>query len=151
MKCPFCGEDYDKVLDTRKSQDGYSVRRRRECIKCLKRFTTHETVELSTIIIIKKSGSKEPYEKSKIMAGLLKACEKRPVEIRTIEQVTEKIDRRIRSLGKSEILSQQIGEFITEMLKEVDIIAYIRFISVYKKFDSLQSFIDELNSAIKNH
>lgn len=151
MKCPYCASTDDKVLDTRKTNDGYAIRRRRECLSCHKRFTTHEVVEFETILIVKKNGSKQPYEKSKVMAGLLKACDKRPIDVKVIEQVTDKIDQRVRSLGKTEVPSIEIGNFIIDVLKDVDIIAYVRFVSVYKKFDDPQSFVDEIQSVIKKH
>lgn len=151
MTCPFCLCDNDKVLDTRKSPDGFSIRRRRECLNCEKRFSTHEIVESQTIIIIKKSGERQPYDRDKVMYGLLKACEKRPVDVKTIDQVTTKVDRRIKSLGKKEILSGEIGNILVDVLKSVDIIAYVRFISVYKEFENLEEFVDELNSVIKKY
>lgn len=151
MTCPFCLNDNDKVLDTRKSSDGFSIRRRRLCLSCDKRFSTHEIVESQTIIIIKKNGERQPYVRDKIMYGLLKACEKRPVDVKTIEQVTNRVDRRIRSLGKNEIFSDEIGNILVDVLKNVDIIAYVRFISVYKEFQNLEDFMDELNSVIKKY
>lgn len=151
MICPHCKSDDDKVIDTRKSEDGYSVRRRRECLVCEGRFSTNEIVEDQTILIIKKNGERQPYDKTKIMAGLLKACEKRPVGVKTIEQVTTKIDRRVKNLGKREITSDEIGNFLVDVLKDVDIIAYVRFISVYKQFENLEEFVEELNLVIKKY
>ena len=149
MRCPYCGNNVDKVLDTRPTDEGSSVRRRRECLQCQKRFTTYETVETQPMIIIKKNDSRQPFEKSKIMIGLLRACEKRPVDIKTIENMTDKIEQALKSTGKKEIESSEIGLLIMEKLKAVDLIAYVRFVSVYKEFNCIDSFIDELDLLIK--
>ena len=149
MKCPYCGNNEDKVLDTRPTDEGSSVRRRRECLECKKRFTTYETVETPPIIIVKKNGSRQPFEKSKIMVGLLRACEKRPVDLKKIEAMTDKIEQALKASGEKEVASSVIGTLIMKRLKEVDLIAYVRFVSVYKDFNSIDSFIQELNALVK--
>lgn len=149
MKCPFCGTVEDKVLDTRPTDEGVSIRRRRECLGCEKRFTTYETVETPPIIIVKKNGSRQPFDKQKIMIGLLRACEKRPVDIKEIENVTNRIEQRLKQLGEKEVKSNVIGALLMEKLKTLDAIAYVRFVSVYKEFNSIDSFVTELNDLLK--
>lgn len=146
MRCPFCSSLTDKVVDTRPSNEGRTIRRRRECQECNQRFTTYEVLETPTLIIIKKNGSSQPFEKSKIIKGLLRACEKRPVTISTIERICDKIESSLVSMNKKEIDSSEIGLLIMEQLKTIDLIAYVRFVSVYKEFNSVESFILELNN-----
>lgn len=148
MKCPFCGSSEGKVLDTRTNTDGFAIKRRRECNECDKRFTTYETVEVLPMVIVKKNGARQAFDKAKIMIGLLRACEKRPVDVREIEEMTEKIEQTLKSRGEKEIHSKEIGVLIMELLKEVDLIAYVRFVSVYKEFNSIDSFIQELETLI---
>lgn len=149
MKCPFCGTTEDKVLDTRPTDESTSIRRRRECIGCGKRFTTYEVIEHQNIFIIKKNGTREQFDRVKVLNGLIRACKKRPIDIKKMEEVTEIIEQTLKSTGEKELESKVIGALIMEKLKELDIIAYVRFASVYKDFNSLDSFREELNMIIK--
>lgn len=148
MKCPYCGSLDGKVLDTRTNIDGAIVKRRRECVSCSKRFTTHETIESMPIFIVKKDGSMQAFDKSKITIGLLRACKKRPVSISDIEGMTDIIEQKLKNSKEKEIQSSVIGVLIMEILKETDLIAYVRFVSVYKEFNSIDSFINELETLI---
>lgn len=148
MKCPYCGNIDGKVLDTRTNTDGSIVKRRRECLSCNKRFTTHETIENMPIFIVKKDNSMQAFDKTKIMNGLLRACEKRPVTLSDIEEMTDTIEQKLKNLKEKEIKSSYIGILIMEILKETDLIAYVRFVSVYKDFNSVDTFIKELETLI---
>ena len=150
MKCPYCGNIEDKVLDTRPTDESSSIRRRRECLLCNKRFTTYEVVESPPIIVVKKDGARQSFDKSKIMIGLLRSCEKRPVDLKTMEDVCLKIEQNIKSQGVKEIKSSDIGTMLMDLLKDVDIIAYVRFVSVYKDFNSVDAFMCELNTLLRN-
>jgi len=141
MKCIYCGFEDSKVLDSRSTDDSNAIRRRRECLKCGKRFTTYETVETVPILVIKKDGSRQPFNIEKIKVGLIKACEKRPVSIAQIDKIAEDIEKKIQNSLKQEVSSQEIGEMIMEKLKAVDDIAYVRFASVYRQFKDVTSFI----------
>lgn len=141
MKCIYCGFEDSKVLDSRSTDDSNAIRRRRECLKCGKRFTTYETVETVPILVIKKDGSRQPFNLEKIKVGMIKACEKRPVSIAQIDEMAEDIEKKIQNSLKQEISSQEIGEMIMEKLKKVDDIAYVRFASVYRQFKDVTSFI----------
>jgi len=141
MKCIYCGFEDSKVLDSRSTDDSNAIRRRRECLKCGKRFTTYETVETVPILVIKKDGSRQPFNIEKIKVGLIKACEKRPVSIAQIDKIAEDIEKKIQNSLKQEVSSQEIGEMIMERLKAVDDIAYVRFASVYRQFKDVTSFI----------
>lgn len=141
MKCIYCGFEDSKVLDSRSTDDSNAIRRRRECLKCGKRFTTYETVETVPILVIKKDGSRQPFNIEKIKVGMIKACEKRPVSIAQIDEMAEDIEKKIQNSLKQEISSQEIGEMIMEKLKKVDDIAYVRFASVYRQFKDVTSFI----------
>lgn len=145
MKCPYCGYEETKVLDSRPVGNNTSIRRRRECLKCQGRFTTYERYEQNNIRIIKKDGRRELYDRKKILNGVMKACEKRPVTNEQIEEIIDNIEEKIRKSGKSEIASSEIGDKVMEQLKLVDQVAYVRFASVYKEFRDLESFL----SAIK--
>lgn len=147
MKCPFCNSIESKVVDSRPTEDG--IRRRRECIKCLKRFTTYENIENIPLMIIKKDGNRELYNRNKIMNGILKACEKRPVSISQIENLVEYIEKKVFNTMEREITSTFIGELIINELKKLDEVAYVRFASVYRQFKDINTFMDELNKLIK--
>lgn len=149
MRCPNCGYVDSKVLDSRPSEEGNSIRRRRECDKCNYRFTTYEKIEELPIMVIKKSNVIEPFNKNKIINGLLKACEKRPVPIEKIEEVADRVEQRIRNSMDREIKSSQIGEMVIEYLKELDEIAYVRFASVYRQFKDINVFLREVNDLVK--
>lgn len=148
MKCPFCGNNETKVLDSRPTEDNTSIRRRRECINCLKRFTTYEKVEDLPVYVIKKDGSREAFNKRKIMSGILKSCEKRPVSVGEIEKMIDEIEKQIYNTMEQEINSNDIGELVMEKLKKLDDVAYVRFASVYKQFKDINTFIDELQKLL---
>ena len=141
MKCIYCQCEESKVLDSRSTDESNSIRRRRECLGCGRRFTTYETVETVPILVVKKDGSRQPFNIEKIKCGMIKACEKRPVSIQQIEAMAEDIEKQIQNSLKQEIASQQIGEMIMEKLKAVDEIAYVRFASVYRQFKDVTNFI----------
>jgi transcriptional repressor NrdR len=144
MKCPFCGYPSDKVVDSRTSKDGLAVRRRRECLDCQRRFTTYEQVEDLLPIIIKRDKSREPFDRIKLLGGLRKACEKRPVSTEQIEQIVENIERNLQNRAEKEIPSTEIGEMVMAELASVDEVAYVRFASVYRQFKDINAFMEEL-------
>ncbi len=146
MKCPFCGFHDSKVIDTRPTDSNESIRRRRECLKCKKRFTTYERVEDQTVVVIKKDETREPFQSSKILNSLIKSCEKRPIELETLEKAVEEIETEINHLNQKEVTSAYIGELVMDKLKNIDKIAYVRFASVYREFDDVQSFADEIEN-----
>lgn len=148
MKCPFCSHVEDKVIDSRLSQDGDVTRRRRECLKCGKRFTTYERVEEALPLVIKKDGRRELFDRTKILNGILRACEKRPVGIEAIEGVVDKIEKRFIETGEREIKSQLIGAAVMEELKKMDEVAYVRFASVYREFRDINEFMHELKGLL---
>ena len=148
MECPYCHNIETKVTDSRDT-GALSIRRRRECLKCGKRFTTYEHIEMQPIYVIKKDGRREKFERQKIRHGIEKACEKRPVSQEKIEELIEKIEERTRRSGKEEIESKQIGEYVMEVLKETDHVAYIRFASVYRSFADISSFEEEIKNLTK--
>ncbi|ADL69252.1 transcriptional regulator NrdR [Thermoanaerobacterium thermosaccharolyticum] len=150
MKCPFCGYLDSKVIDSRPTDDSTSIRRRRECIKCGKRFTTYEKVEQVPILVIKKDLSREAYDRDKILKGMIKACEKRPVPIKKLEDLADEIERDIYNSYEKEITSAQIGEMVMEKLKNVDEVAYVRFASVYRQFKDINTFMDELKKLLND-
>lgn len=141
MKCVYCGYEESKVLDSRSTDESNSIRRRRECLGCGKRFTTYETVETVPILVIKKDGSRQPFNIEKIKVGMIKACEKRPVSMAQIDEMAEDIEKTIQNSLNQEIKSSEIGEMIMERLKKIDEIAYVRFASVYRQFKDVTNFI----------
>ncbi len=141
MKCIYCGCEDSKVLDSRSTEETNSIRRRRECLNCGKRFTTYETIETVPILVVKKDGSRQPFNIEKIRSGMIKACEKRPVSIAQIDQMAEDIEKQIQNSLRQEISSQEIGEMIMSKLKGADEIAYVRFASVYRQFKDVTNFI----------
>ncbi|NLI29903.1 MAG: transcriptional repressor NrdR [Nitrospiraceae bacterium] len=146
MKCPFCGSIEDKVIDSRASKDGDVIRRRRECLKCEQRFTSYERVEDPLPMVVKKDGRRELYDNRKILTGLKKSCEKRPIPIETLEAVASSISQKAMSLGAKEIQSSWIGEEIMSSLKDIDMVAYVRFASVYRQFKDINDLIDEVKT-----
>ena len=144
MKCPFCGYSESKVIDSRPTDENERIRRRRECIQCSKRFTTYETIEDVPVIVIKKDRSREVFDRNKILKGMLRACEKRKVTVAELDEKIDEIEAQLQSSVDREVSSSRIGELIMEKLKEIDEVAYVRFASVYKEFDSAESFRDEL-------
>ncbi len=150
MKCMYCGCLESKVIDSRSAEDGTIIRRRRECLSCGKRFTTYETVENTPILVIKSSGARQAFDANKIKNGIIKACEKRPVPISTIEKLVEDIQKSIYNSLAQEISSKEIGEMVMSALKEIDEVAYVRFASVYRSFTDISSFMAELENMVKN-
>ena len=144
MKCPFCGYTESKVIDSRPTDENERIRRRRECIQCSKRFTTYKTIEDVPVIVIKKDRSREVFDRNKILKGMLRACEKRKVTVAELDEKIDEIEAQLQSSVDREVSSSRIGELIMEKLKEIDEVAYVRFASVYKEFDSAESFRDEL-------
>lgn len=144
MKCPYCGELQNKVIDSRLAKDGNMIRRRRECEDCMSRFTTYERVEEILPMVIKKDGNRVAYDRQKVLSGLRKACEKRPVPATAIEQLLNDLERELQDVGEKEVLSSYIGERIMERLKDLDAVAYVRFASVYRSFRDVNEFFDEL-------
>ncbi len=150
MKCPFCGFEESKVIDSRPADDGERIRRRRECLSCAKRFTTHEVIETVPIVVVKRDKSREVFNRSKLMSGFLRACEKRPISMEQVEGMIDTIESKLQSSYDREVTSQHIGELVMELLKDVDKVAYIRFASVYKNFEDADTFMQELDRLRKN-
>lgn len=148
MKCPFCNFLDSKVVDSRPTDEGNSIRRRRECLKCLKRFTTYETIEHLPIMLIKRDGTREPYNRQKLLAGVMKACEKRPVPQARLEQLVDDVEQKLFGALETEVSSKAIGELVMEEIKEVDEVAYVRFASVYRQFKDINTFMEELSTLI---
>jgi transcriptional repressor NrdR len=146
VKCPFCDELEDKVVDSRMAKEGEVIRRRRECLGCKRRYTTYERVEEILPVVVKKDGRRESFDRTKILSGLKKACEKRPISTSTIEAVTDRIEKRIQEMGESEIESRVVGEEVMKELHHLDQVAYVRFASVYREFKDIDQFMDELKS-----
>ena len=144
MKCPFCGEDNTRVIDSRPADDNSSIRRRRLCDACQKRFTTYEKVETIPLVVIKKDNNREQYDRSKIEAGVLRACHKRPVSINQINELVDAVETEIFNREEREISSKEIGEMVMERLKNLEAVAYVRFASVYREFKDVNTFMDEL-------
>ncbi|MDI3534306.1 MAG: transcriptional repressor NrdR [Thermosediminibacterales bacterium] len=151
MKCPFCGFEETKVVDTRPTDEGFVIRRRRECNHCQKRFTTYEKIEDTPLLVIKKDGSREVFNSEKIMKGLLKSCEKRTVPVRDLEELVNDVERELRNTMEKEVSSQQIGEMVMERLKEIDEVAYVRFASVYRHFKDINTFMEELKKLLDDN
>lgn len=145
MKCVYCNFSESKVIDSRSTDEGSSIRRRRECLKCGRRFTTYEVIEHSPILVVKNDGGRQPFDSSKIKAGIIKACEKRPVAMQDIDKIVASIEKEITNSLEQEISSKRIGEMVMLRLKELDQVAYIRFASVYRQFRDVTTFIDFIN------
>lgn len=150
MKCPYCSFEESKVIDSRPTDEGERIRRRRECLKCQKRFTTYEIIESLPIIVIKKDKSREVFNRDKLINGMLKACEKRPVSINDIERAVDDIEVKLQNSLDREVTSDAIGELVMEKLKELDEVAYVRFASVYRQFKDLSTFMEELNKLLSD-
>lgn len=148
MKCPFCGHQEDKVVDSRASSDGVAIRRRRECLGCAKRFTTYEHVEEQPLMIIKKDGRREPFDRHKLLAGLVKACEKRPVSMDDLEGLVDELERELSQQFEREVPSREIGERVMKKLHALDPVAYVRFASVYREFKDVEQFMRELKDLL---
>ena len=149
MKCPFCGAELTKVVDSRPSDDNNSIRRRRQCESCGRRFTTYEKLETFPIMVIKKDNNREPYDRAKIEAGVLRACHKRPVSIQQVNQRIDEVENKIFSLDVKEVPSSVIGEMVMDKLKDLEAVAYVRFASVYREFTDVNTFAEELSKLMK--
>ncbi len=149
MKCPYCGYEESKVIDSRPADEGERIRRRRECLSCSKRFTTHEVIETVPIIVVKRDKSREVFDRNKLTAGILRACEKRPVSLDQIEKVVDSIEASLQASLDREVTSGKIGELAMDELKNVDEVAYVRFASVYRQFKDINTFMDELTKLLK--
>lgn len=150
MKCPFCGHREDRVIDSRESEEDDYIRRRRECLKCERRFTTYERIEGISFVVVKKDGRREPFDRKKILAGLTKACEKRPISTETLEELTDTIERSLQKRFDKEVYSKQIGEEVMHRLHTLDEVAYVRFASVYRQFKDLNEFMGELKEMLSS-
>ena len=148
MKCPFCGYVDSKVIDSRPAEDGTTIRRRRECLDCQKRFTTYEVVERMPLVVIKRNGSRESFDRVKVINGIVRACEKRPVTMAQIEDVADDIEQELRGRLESEVQSERVGELVMERLKGLDEVAYVRFASVYRSFKDINTFMEELTKLL---
>lgn len=150
MRCPFCGKDNTRVIDSRPLDDNNSIRRRRQCDQCKKRFTTYEKVESTAIIVIKKDESREPYDRSKIEAGILSSCHKRHISMLQINEIIDDVENIIFSSNEKEVPSSKIGEILMDKLKDLDAVAYLRFASVYKEFKDINTFMNEIKKILEN-
>lgn len=148
MKCPFCGFADNRVIDSRLGKEGNSIRRRRECLQCERRFTTYERVEEILPLIVKKDGRRQPFDRLKVIAGMQRACEKRPVSFATIENIVDQLERQLQESGDREVDSSRIGKVVMEALHEIDEVAYVRFASVYRQFKDINEFMDELKDIL---
>ena len=149
MRCPYCAEQEDKVVDSRVNRDGVLIRRRRECLGCHRRYTTYERVEEVLPVVVKKDGRREPFDRGKILQGLKKACEKRPVPVAVLEEIADRVEKRVQESGEPEVSSRTIGEAVMAHLHRVDQVAYVRFASVYREFKDVTQFMDELATLLK--
>lgn len=149
MNCPFCGHEDTRVVDSRLGKEGNNVRRRRECPVCERRFTTYERIEEILPLVVKKDGRREPFERCKIISGMQRACEKRPVSIEQIEATVDQLERRLQESGEREVSASEIGRAVMTALHDVDEVAYVRFASVYRQFKDINEFMDELNDLLK--
>lgn len=150
MKCPYCAYEESKVIDSRPTDEGEKIRRRRECLNCSKRFTTYEQIESLPIMVIKKDKTRETFNRDKLLTGMLRACEKRPVSINQLEGMIDEIETTIQNTLDREVTSEKIGELVMDKLKAVDEVAYVRFASVYRQFKDINTFMSELNKLLKN-
>mgnify|MGYP000409527889 CR=1 FL=1 len=149
MRCPFCFNAESKVLDSRATEEGASIRRRRECTRCHRRFTTYERLDEVPLMVVKKDGRREPFNRNKVLNGVMKACEKRPISLDAIETMIDEVEREIRNKSDREIASEMIGEIVMERLKKLDEVAYVRFASVYRQFRDINSFLTELQRLLQ--
>ena len=151
MKCPYCAHPESKVVDSRPSDEGASIRRRRECLSCGKRFTTYETVESLPMVVVKKDGSRQSFDRRKVLGGMIRACEKRPVPLAELEKIAEEIEQDLQNSMEREISTEAIGEKVMERLRNVDQVAYVRFASVYRQFKDIDTFMTELNKLLADN
>ena len=148
MRCPYCGYKESKVVDSRPADEGSSIRRRRECLQCEKRFTTYETVESLPMVVVKKDGSRQSFERSKVLGGMIRACEKRPVPLAELERIAEEVEQELQNGLDREITTEHIGELVMEKLRNLDQVAYVRFASVYRQFKDIDTFMAELSKLL---
>lgn len=148
MKCPFCGYTESKVIDSRPAEEGATIRRRRECLACARRFTTYEIIERMPLVVVKRDGSRQSFDKVKLINGMVRACEKRPVSLSKLEQIADDIEQELQSHLEREISTVDVGEMVMARLKEVDEVAYVRFASVYRSFKDINTFMDELSKLL---
>ena len=148
MKCPFCGYTESKVIDSRPAEEGATIRRRRECLACQKRFTTYEIIERLPLVVVKRDGSRQTFDKVKLINGMVRACEKRPVALTTLEKIADEIEQELQSGLEREVKTVDIGEMVMARLKSVDEVAYVRFASVYRSFKDINTFMDELTKLL---
>ena len=148
MRCPYCGYRESKVIDSRPADEGASIRRRRECLSCGKRFTTYETVESLPMVVVKKDGSRQSFERRKVLGGMIRACEKRPVPLAELEKIAEEIEQDLQNSMEREVSTEAIGERVMDRLRSVDQVAYVRFASVYRQFKDIDTFMAELNKLL---
>jgi len=149
VRCPACGHEGDKVIDSRSVRDGQAVRRRRECCDCRRRYTTYECIERTPVLVAKKDGSREPFSRDRILAGLIKACEKRPISRAQLEELVDDVERNLIGAGRTEISSREIGEAVVNRLQALDEVAYVRFASVYRPFHDVNQFMEELRGLLE--
>ncbi len=150
MKCPYCGYAEGKVIDSRPTEEGNAIRRRRECLQCQRRFTTYETLETISLAVFKQDNSRQPYEREKIIRGIIRACEKRPISLPQMEKIADDIEGELYQAAIKEVSSTELGERVMHHLKELDEVAYVRFASVHKHFSDIETFMDELNKLLEN-
>ena len=150
MKCPYCGYAEGKVIDSRPTEDGNAIRRRRECLKCQRRFTTYETLETISLAVVKQDNSRQPYEREKIIRGIIRACEKRPISLPQMEKIADDVEGELYQAAIKEVTSTEIGERVMSHLKEIDEVAYVRFASVHKHFSDIETFMEELKKLLEN-
>lgn len=151
MKCPYCGYKESRVVDSRPADEGSSIRRRRECLACERRFTTYETMESLPMVVIKKDGSRQSFDRRKVLGGMIRACEKRPVPLAELEKIAEEIEQDLQNSMEREISTEAIGEKVMERLRNVDQVAYVRFASVYRQFKDIDTFMTELNKLLADN
>ena len=151
MKCPYCGYGESKVIDSRPADENSSIRRRRECLSCGKRFTTYETVESLPMVVVKKDGSRQSFDRRKVLGGMIRACEKRPVPLAELEKIAEEIEQDLQNSMEREVSTETIGEKVMERLRDVDQVAYVRFASVYRQFKDIDTFMSELNKLLADN
>jgi len=150
MMCPFCGENDDRVVDSRESKDGLTIRRRRECNSCHRRFTSYEQIEVISYRVVKADGSREEFNRSKLLAGLLKACEKRPVPLKALEEIVDAAEAELHASKDRELSTRELGELVMDRLKSLDQVAYVRFASVYREFEDINAFMRELRALVES-
>ena len=151
MRCPFCSFTESKVIDSRPAEEGTTIRRRRECLSCGKRFTTYEIVERLPLLVIKRDGSRQAFDRMKLIGGMIKACEKRPVHVSDLENIADEIEQELQGSLDREVSSEHIGELLMNRLKDLDQVAYVRFASVYRQFKDISTFLEELNKLLANN